>query len=112
MEHKDVFLLEIIIEFCDKILAVVKDLNENQATFLEDYRAQDLCCFYILQIGENVSHLSSTFTNAHPEIAWHKISGFRNTVAHEYGNVEPEIVWKTITTDIPELRNFCVKLIS
>ena len=112
MEHRDVFLIETIIDFCDRI---ANDLSKPDATyekFLDDVNMQDVCAFRILQIGENVGNLSDSFKSKYTQIPWHKISGFRNVVAHEYGGIEPETLWKTITTDIPELRNFCAKLIS
>lgn len=112
MEHRDVFIIEAIIDYCDRIQ---KDLDTPGLTyedFSSDVDLQDVSAFRILQIGENANSLSDALKNKYPQIPWHQISGFRNVVAHEYGNIEPETLWKTITEDIPKLRDFCLKLIS
>lgn len=111
MEHRDVFVLETIIDYCDRILNNLNDPNLTYNSFLNDQDLQDVSAFRVLQIGENVNSLSERFKASHPSIPWHKISGFRNIVAHEYGNVEPETLWKTITTDILKLRDFCAEQI-
>ena len=112
MEHRDVFVIEAIIDFCDRIMDDLKEPGVTYEKFLEDIDLQDVSAFRILQIGENANNLSEGFKDKHSQIPWHQISGFRNIVAHEYGNIEPETLWKTITVDIPKLREFCVEVIN
>ncbi|GAA1627764.1 DUF86 domain-containing protein [Brevibacterium sanguinis] len=40
-----------------------------------------------------------------------KIIGMRNIIAHEYGNIDYEIVWRASTTDIPALVPLLVELV-
>ena len=103
----DVMNLEAIAEFCDKITDYVKELAIDRENFLKTSRHQDLCAFYCLQIGEYAGSLSNEFRDSHPEIEWRKIIGFRNNIAHEYGSMDPEILWDSIEHNIPELRAFC-----
>lgn len=56
-------------------------------------------------IGEAARHVSSVFQDAHPEIPWRKIIAQRHVLAHEYGEIEEEIVWAVATVSIPELIN-------
>ena len=56
-------------------------------------------------IGEAAGCLSETFRNGHPEVSWHKIRGMRNILAHEYGQVDYEIVYNTAIKEIPDLLN-------
>lgn len=111
MEHRDVFILETIVEFCDKIAAVLFDEQATQESFIKDDRLQDLCAFYVLQVGENARELSGTFINSHPEIEWHKIIGLRNLIAHEYGGIDSEYLWQILQKNIPEFKAFCVGII-
>ena len=110
MEHKDAFLLETIVDYCNRIQTVLAKVDGEKSLYNDIY-AQDLCSFYCLQIGETVKSLSDAFTDKYCGIPWHKISGFRNIIAHEYGNVDAETLWKTISQNIPELKSFCEKLI-
>jgi uncharacterized protein with HEPN domain len=54
-------------------------------------------------IGEAARRVSANFTSAHPEVAWRQIIGQRSILAHEYGQVDYELLYKTVTKDIPTL---------
>ena len=54
-------------------------------------------------IGEAVKHLPDEITDAHPEIAWPQISGFRNILVHQYFGVDIGIVRDVIETHLPPL---------
>lgn len=43
-------------------------------------------------VGEAVNHLPSAITDAHPEVAWPQIRGFRNILVHQYFGVDIEVV--------------------
>lgn len=107
MEHKDVFLIEQIIDFCQRLTSAIDELAVSEDNFMNNLRLQDLSAFYILQIGEVATELSERFKAAHPEIQWHRIIGFRNIIAHAYGTVDPEILWEAATKNVPELLKFC-----
>ncbi|MBQ7802525.1 DUF86 domain-containing protein [Candidatus Saccharibacteria bacterium] len=112
MEHRDSFILEALIDFCDRAESGLKELGvETEEDFLRSLHAQDLCSFYIFQIGEHVVELSDKFIDLHPEIEWRKIRGFRNVIGHDYGSVDEKILWKTVNERLPELRNFCARQI-
>ncbi len=55
-------------------------------------------------MGEAATNLPDDFKARHPKMPWGKMIGMRNKVAHEYFGVDPEIIWKTILEDIPELK--------
>ena len=54
-------------------------------------------------IGEAARRVSSTYRDAHPDIPWRKIIGQRNILAHEYGQIDHGLLYKTAVNDIPEL---------
>jgi len=53
-------------------------------------------------IGEAANRISTGFQDAHPEIPWRKIVAQRNILAHEYGEVQAEIIWRVATVSIPD----------
>ncbi len=57
----------------------------------------------ILVIGEAAKGVSSTLQDAHPEIPWSSIVAQRNILAHEYGEILVERVWRVAVERIPEL---------
>jgi uncharacterized protein with HEPN domain len=40
---------------------------------------------------------------ADPSIEWSRIIGMRNRVIHEYFDIDIDIVWSTVTVDLPPL---------
>ena len=108
-ESNDIQRLLHIVEYCRKIKTVFDVFQNNHDCFLrnENYPPRDLCCFYILQIGELSSGLSEDFKNNHNEIPWRSIKGMRNIVAHKYGTIDLETVWEVLTEDIPRLDKQC-----
>lgn len=54
-------------------------------------------------IGEAARRVSTSFAAAHPEVAWRQIIGQRNILAHEYGQIDHELLFKTVARDIPAL---------
>ena len=63
----------------------------------------DSMLFRLIQISENAKHLSDEYRANRPSIPWLAISGLRNRIVHDYGNVELGIVYDTLTNDIPQL---------
>ena len=74
---------------------------------LDEYLKSDMVqsaverCFEVL--GEAARRVSDPFKQAHPEIPWQKIVAQRNVFAHEYDEIIPALVWKTVRTHVPGL---------
>jgi len=41
---------------------------------------------------------------AHPEVPWESISGFRNVLIHDYLGISLERIWEIIERDLPIFR--------
>lgn len=54
-------------------------------------------------IGEAARGISQTFQQEHPEVPWRGIISQRHFLAHEYGEVRPEKLWRVATVRIGEL---------
>jgi uncharacterized protein with HEPN domain len=54
-------------------------------------------------IGEAASHLSQSIRDPHPEVSWGQIIGMRNRLIHGYYDVDLDVVWATVTTDLAPL---------
>ena len=111
MESRDVFILEEIISYCDKIESALSKHGWSRAEFDNDLDFQEACAFRAIQIGELVNSLSEVFKEGHPEIEWRNIVAFRNIVTHDYGKIDIDKMWDTLNEDIPKLREFCAGVI-
>jgi uncharacterized protein with HEPN domain len=54
-------------------------------------------------IGEAARRVSRETTEAHSEIPWKGIIGFRNVLAHEYGAIDYHRLFTVLKNDLPEL---------
>jgi uncharacterized protein with HEPN domain len=88
--------LEFIVEHMKNI--DMKELNRDEVLL-------DSMMFRMIQISENAKKLSDKYIVMHKDIPWSAISGLRNRIVHDYGNVDLEIVYETLKQDIPELLN-------
>ncbi len=54
-------------------------------------------------IGEAAWQVSDDFRRAHPEIPWRPIIAQRHVLAHEYGEIVQERIWRVAMTHVPAL---------
>lgn len=54
-------------------------------------------------IGEAARHISKEFREAHTEIQWQGIITQRHVLAHEYGELKHDRVWRVATVHVPDL---------
>lgn len=52
-------------------------------------------------VGECARRVSESTRQAHPSIPWRAMIGMRNIIAHEYGRVDLDLVWRTAQRDMP-----------
>jgi uncharacterized protein with HEPN domain len=80
--------------------------------FIKDRAPQDLAKDRILLlalvkeieiIGGAATQLSEEFRESSPEIPWARIKGMRNRLIHAYSEVNINVVWSTVVSDLPEL---------
>jgi uncharacterized protein with HEPN domain len=54
-------------------------------------------------IGEAARRVSEGFRQAHPEVPWRSIIAQRHVLAHEYGEIKQERMWRLVTEALPKL---------
>ena len=104
----DIKDLKTIIRYCDRIDEAMTEFGRDEETFMENYFLQSSCAFSLIQIGESVKNLSKRgLCDKYPGVEWSKIAKFRDVIAHQYGNMDMHIIWKTSATLVPELKVRC-----
>lgn len=81
----------------------IEELNNNEVLL-------DSMLFRMIQISENAKKLTDGYKSKHSTIPWNALYGMRNRIVHDYGNVDLNIVFNTLKTDIPQLLNQMQKL--
>jgi len=98
--------------YIKKMLKDIKFImDKTKEITLEQLEANEVLCdsilFRLIQISENSIKLTIEFKTNHNDIPWQAIKGMRNRIVHEYGDVEFDVVYQTVTEDIPQI---CEKL--
>ena len=111
MNNKDNVILGKIIQYADEIEKTLERFNNDREIFAHDFVYKNAVSMCILQIGELVGKLSDDFKANYPVMPWRDIKAMRNIAAHNYGEIDIDILWETATGDIVELKNFCKQFI-
>ena len=73
-------------------------------TDLDTDRKLNLSLVRLLEIiGEAARGISKEFRQNHPDLPWNKMVGMRDRLIHGYFDVNLDVVWETITEDLPIL---------
>ena len=71
--------------------------------FLYDDVLQDAVIRRIEIVGEAVGRLPESLKARYPEIPWRDIKDMRNKLIHDYGHVDPQLVWVVVQDELPAL---------
>ena len=74
-----------------------KDLAEDEKTF-------DAVAMNLQIIGEAVKYIPNDIRETYPQIPWASIVGLRNIIAHVYTSLDAELIWDTVQTKLPALK--------
>ena len=74
----------------------LQELNDNEILL-------DSMLFRMIQISENAKRLSEEYKEDKSDLPWNELTGLRNRIVHDYGNIDLNIVFQTLKYDIPEL---------
>lgn len=102
-----------MLEAIRRIEAYIASMDRE--AFLADLRTQDAVIRNLEIVGEaarNVQRHDPAFIAAHPEVPWAVAYRMRNVLSHGYADVDLGIVWSTIRTALPGLREQITTLLS
>ena len=111
MKNEDTLIFKKMIKYCNDINSLMARFNTDFGKYKTDISFQYSCNMCIIQIGELANRLSDEAKENSKNIPWRAIIGMRNFHAHDYENVDLEIVWNTLLEDIPELKQSLEKLL-
>lgn len=106
---KDRQILEHILQYCRKIDRTVERFGNSFSAFSNDSDYADSVGMNLLQIGELAGRFSEEFVSQSKALGvnWRAIKNMRNMFAHDYGAMDMERIWVTVTEDVLELERFC-----
>jgi uncharacterized protein with HEPN domain len=101
LDEKQIGLLKDILDSCRQIRTYLDGMNRE--TFIADILVQDAVLRRLEIIGEAASRISPDTQSLFPTLPFRSMRGMRNIIAHDYGEVDLEQVWKTAAANVPDL---------
>ena len=90
-----------MVDMARKALSFVDGVSREEFDNNETLR---LALTHLIQIiGESARRVSPEFRALYPQIPWKGIVGMQSKVVHDYLNVDDDVVWSTLTDDLPAL---------
>jgi len=83
---------------------------EGMDSFCSDLKTQDAVIRNLETLGDATQQLPEAWKDDHPEIDWRRVTEFRNVLAHQYLEINLDIVWNVIEYRLPELKQAIEKI--
>ena len=101
MPKSDLIRLRHMLDSAREALAFIagrskSDLNADRMLTLSLVKSIEI-------IGEAAYQISDEIKDRYPQIPWQDIMGMRNRLVHAYHDINLNILWKTVTEDLPPL---------
>jgi uncharacterized protein with HEPN domain len=100
-DEKQAGLLRDILDSALAIRTYLQGVNRD--TFMANSEKQDAVMRRFEIIGEAASRLSPETHSKFPALPFRSMRGMRNIIAHDYGDVDIDLVWRTATTNLDEV---------
>ncbi|MCC4250571.1 MULTISPECIES: HepT-like ribonuclease domain-containing protein [Microbacterium] len=97
-----------VVAVCDVIAQIVAG---GKSSFLKDVQAQWAAEMGLIRIGEGVAKIPVAIRERFAEQPWRQIIDMRNFAAHQYDDLDPHRVWRTLTIDVPRLRAYLAEVL-
>jgi len=60
-------------------------------------------CRLLEMLGEAACQLPADFRDGTPQVPWKQLIGLRHRLVHAYDQINLDIIWNTVTGDLPSL---------
>ena len=100
--------ISMVIDVCDTLAEIVPATLDE---FITDTRTQWAVEMGLIRIGEGVNRIPNAVLTKFGAQPWRQIVGMRNFAAHQYDDLDPRRVWRTVTMEVPALRAYLVNTV-
>jgi uncharacterized protein with HEPN domain len=87
---------------CENIENYIANVSEGE--FLQNKMLQDALVRNIEIIGEASKNLSIELREQNSQVAWREIMRMRDKIVHHYFRLNLDVIWQTVSQDIPTLK--------
>ena len=103
MPQRDLPYLQHMLDAVERIRRYLEGVSRED--FEADEVLQDAVIRQLEILGEAASRVDTEYRSSTPQIPWSKVISTRNRLIHGYLSVDMEIVFRTATHHVPQLRS-------
>lgn len=109
-KHDDQVSLRDILSHACEAVELLGNANREE---LGHDRVLQLALTRLIEIvGEAANRVSSGTRQKYPELPWPQIIGMRNRLIHGYDVIDFDLLWDTVTDDLPPLIKLLKKIVN
>ena len=101
--------LDDIFESCNKVSRYIEGLDQSEV--MQNELIVDAILRNLMVIGEAAKKLPGEWKQRYGDIEWRKIAGLRDVIAHEYFQLDEEILWDIVSNKLPELKHVVSRML-
>lgn len=110
LPRKDMVRLQHMVDASAHVIAFAR--GRTQQDLVDDIQFPFAVHRGLEIIGEAAAQVSEETRKLLPQLPWPQIVGTRNRLIHACFDVEPRLVWETITRDLPALSRILIAFLS
>ena len=104
MFPSQVDFLHHILDECVYLKDYYKEISFS--VFCNDKTLTNAVCRSLEIIGEATKNIHPDIKAKYPLVDWKRMAGIRDIIIHDYFGLDYEVIWDTIKTDIPDLKQW------
>ena len=95
---------ERFLDMMEAIQRIEKYAGRGRRAFVADELIQTYIVHNLQILGEAAAKIPSDQQREYPNLPWPKMVGMRNVLVHNYFNIDLDIVWQVVETELPALK--------
>ena len=95
---------ERFLDMLEAIQRIEKYAGRGRQEFVADELIQTYIVHNLQILGEAAAKIPSDQQREYPELPWPKMIGMRNVLVHNYFNIDLDIVWQVVESELPILK--------
>lgn len=95
---------ERFLDMLEAIQRIEKYAGRGRQAFVADELIQTYIVHNLQILGEAAAKIPSDQQREYPELPWPKMIGMRNVLVHNYFNIDLDIVWQVVESELPILK--------
>jgi uncharacterized protein with HEPN domain len=88
----------------EAIERVLEYTDPGERSFRADNKTQDAVLRNLETLGEATKHIDHETRALSPDTPWREITGLRDVLAHDYLEIDLDLVWNVVDSELPNLR--------